>query len=170
MLDIELYHVYSKIISFSQGCAKIPKRSGIQNPQDPRSGILMDLGSSISGFAWGSWILHAHFVERSWWILDPAFCTLPRDPGDLGSCIFTFFRGSWGSWILMLCFSMASRGSRILNFSHCMRSWTSTFGWYSTSSSADAQVCFMCHFCVLSCIYVTCVLPLCSVPPPTYKS
>ena len=123
----------------------------------------------------------------SWWILDPSFQVLSWDPGDLGShmlilsrdldgswiLLFTlprdpgildpvflldplYFRGSWLSWILMLCFSMGSRGSWVPNFWHCMRSWISTFGW-STSSSADAQVCTMCHICALSCIYWTCV-------------
>ena len=148
----------AKTHSRKQGCAKIPKRSWIQDPQDPRSGILMDIGSSISGFvvgSWGSWLLHAHFVERSWWILDPAFYFAE---GSWGSWIlyFYFSRGSWLSWILMLCFSMGSRGSWITIFWHCMRSWISTFGW-STSSSADAQVCTMSHICALSCIYWTCV-------------
>ena len=62
-----------------QGCAKIPKRSGIQDPQDPRSGILVDLGSSISGFVVGSW--------------------------DLGSCMLILSRDPDGSWILLFHFA-----------------------------------------------------------------
>ena len=62
-----------------QTCAKVPKRSKIQDPLDPRSGIQVDLGSSISGFvkgSRGSWIQHCRFCERSYgsWILHFRFC------------------------------------------------------------------------------------------------
>ena len=58
-------------------CAKIPERSRIQDPQDPRSGILMDLGSYSLIL---QWILHildpANEVGRLiLWILDPVQTT-----------------------------------------------------------------------------------------------
>ena len=137
---------------WSQGCAKIPKRSGIQDPQDPRSGILMDLGSSISGFvvgSWGSWIQHFRFCCGILGIVDLTcpFCReILMNPGSCFSLCrgilgildphLYSFGGSWGSWILMLCLSVGSRGSWIPNFLHCMdlmpawtmHAWTSTFG------------------------------------------
>ena len=77
-----------------QGCAKIPKRSGIQDPQDPISGILTDSDPAFQVLSWypgdlGSYMLILSRDPDGSWIL---LFTLPRDPGDLGSCIFTF---SW---------------------------------------------------------------------------
>ena len=74
------------------GCAKIPKRSGIHDPQDPNSEILMDLGSSISGFVVRAWDLESCMFILS---RDPdgsrtLLFTLPGDPGNLGSWLFTF--------------------------------------------------------------------------------
>ena len=57
----------------AQACARIPKRSGILDPQDPGSEILKDLGSYVFIFSW--------------------------DLGDLGSCHSNIAVGSYGSWI-----------------------------------------------------------------------
>ena len=73
----EIYFVsiqsQEKHSSFDQTCAKIPKRSGIQGPQDPRSGIFIDLGSYIL------------ILSRD--PTDPGSCpqSLSLDPMDLGS-------------------------------------------------------------------------------------
>ena len=82
-----------KILDYTQTCAKIPKRSKIQDPLDPRSGIQVDLGSSSSGFvegSRGSWIQHFRFSERSYgsWIQHCRFC-----------------EESYGSWTLLFNFS-----------------------------------------------------------------
>ena len=157
-------HCHLRRHSAKQGCAKIPKRSGIQDPQDPRSMILMDLRSNISGFVAGScvyWILHAHFVERSWWILDPAFLLCRGILGIL-NLAFPRFRGSWGSWILMLCYSVGSKGSWIPFFTlHVildLNLWLMhKFICRCTSLS------YMPFLCISLYLLNTC-LPLCSVP------
>ena len=121
-----------------QGCAKIPKRSGIQDPQDPRSGIMMDFGYSISGFvlgSWGSWIQHFRFCRGILGILDPtcSFCReILMDPGSW----FSLHRGILGILdpAILPCrgilgildpdilFCVGFRGSWILDFWHCMGS------------------------------------------------
>ena len=78
-----------------QTCAKIPKRSKIQDPLDPRSWIQVDLGSSSSGFvegSRGSWIQHFRFCERSYgsWIQHIRFCERSYGSWIL---LFNFFRG-----------------------------------------------------------------------------
>ena len=157
----------AKTHSRKQGCAKIPKRSLIQDPQDPRSGILMDLGSIISGFvvgSWGCWIPHAHFVERSWWILDPAFY-FAEGSWDLGSCIFTFSGdpGYLGSWCFVLAWDPGELESRIFD-----TAWD-----LGSQLLADPLVLLQMHKSVLCAIfvhYLVFIEHVCPVPPPTYKS
>ena len=62
----------STLLLHTQTCAKIPKRSGILDLQDPGSGILEGLGSYIFFFRG---ILN---------ILDPVMATFSRDPKDIG--------------------------------------------------------------------------------------
>ena len=70
----------TKICPPDQTCAKIQKRSGILDPQDPRSRIL-DL---IFSFSIG-------ILE----ILDPATTALPCDPRNLGSRTETIWLDPW---------------------------------------------------------------------------
>ena len=75
-------------IYYKQTCAKIPKRSKIQDPLDPRSGIQVDLRSSSSGFvegSRGSWIQHFRLCERSYgsWIQHCRFWQI----GEVGAAL-----------------------------------------------------------------------------------
>ena len=82
-----------------QTCAKIPKRSKIQDPLDPRSGMQVDLGSSTSDFA------------RDPMDLGSSTSYFVRDPMDLGS--YFFFRGILSVFTdfitSMTCFVLNSR-------------------------------------------------------------
>ena len=106
---ISFYAKNFAALARNQTCAKIPKRSKIQDPLDPRSGIQVDLGSSNSGFvegSRGSWIQHFIFCEILWildpalqilreilWILDPALHIL-REILWILDPAFNFFEGS----------------------------------------------------------------------------
>ena len=78
-----------------QICAKIPKRSKIQDPLDSRSGIQVELGSSTSDFARDPMDLGSSTADftRDPMDLGSSTSDFGRDPMDLGS-YFLFFRGT----------------------------------------------------------------------------
>ena len=61
-----------QLYRIGQTCAKIQRRSGTQDPQNPGSGIVTDPELAYCRRFSGSWILSAQFL---------------RDPVDLGPCL-----------------------------------------------------------------------------------